>query len=100
MVVIINSVVSANSRYTLHSFNGRKGQPLSELRTLSVAETPGKANPAGKQEIDRREQITQPRTASEIVFVRNRMLYGKAALNSRGEVKSGLLHIRMSLISS
>jgi hypothetical protein len=72
---------------------------LSELQTLSVSETPGKANPAGKREKDSEGQMTQSRTASEIIFVRNRMLYGKAALNARGEVKSGLLHIRMSLIS-
>jgi telomerase reverse transcriptase len=91
--------VSGNPENTLHNFNGRKGQPLSELRTLSVAETPGKASPARNDEKDSRGQIAQSRTASEIIFVRNRMLYGKAALNARGEVKSGLLHIRMSLIS-
>ncbi|PQE12601.1 Telomerase reverse transcriptase protein [Rutstroemia sp. NJR-2017a BBW] len=75
------------------SYHQLSGQPLSELRTLSVAETPGKANPACRREKDSEGQITQSRTASEIIFVRNRMLYGKAALNARGEVKSGLLHI-------
>lgn len=99
MVVIINSVVSGNAQYILHNFDERKGQPMSELRTLSISETPGKANSAGKHEKDSKGQVPQPRTCSEIVFVRNRMFYGKAPLNARGEVMSGLLHIRMSLTS-
>ena len=37
-----------------------------------------------------------PRTHSEIVFARNRMLYARAALNARGLVHFGLRHIRMS----
>jgi len=39
---------------------------------------------------------TQPLRPSEIVFVRNRIFYARAALNARGLVHSGLRHIRMS----
>jgi hypothetical protein len=34
------------------------------------------------------------RTPGNITFVRNRMLYARAALNSKGEVHIGLRHIR------
>ncbi|KAM3066909.1 Telomerase reverse transcriptase [Clarireedia jacksonii] len=75
------------------SYHQLSGPPLSELRTLSIAETPGKADLSGQHEKKSKRRTPQSHTASEIVFVRNRMLYGKASLNARGEVKSGLRHI-------
>ena len=33
-------------------------------------------------------------TPGNITFVRNRMLYARAALNPKGDVRSGLRHIR------
>jgi telomerase reverse transcriptase len=34
-------------------------------------------------------------TPANIIFVRNRMLYARAALNAQGGVRFGLRHIRM-----
>lgn len=37
------------------------------------------------------------RRPTEIIFVRSRMLYARAALNARGSVQFGLRHIRKCL---
>ncbi|KAI1459102.1 hypothetical protein F4805DRAFT_101660 [Annulohypoxylon moriforme] len=59
------------------------GKPLSEVEAHSHEKTGGKliGNTA--------------KTPSEIVFVRNRMLYARAALNARGVVHFGLRHIHV-----
>jgi hypothetical protein len=47
---------------------------------------PGKVTPKAKP--------LDLRTPGGITFVRNRMLYARAALNPKGDVRSGLRHIR------
>ncbi|KAI0486254.1 hypothetical protein F4859DRAFT_362594 [Xylaria cf. heliscus] len=40
-------------------------------------------------------ETSTAKTSSELVFVRNRMFYSKAALNTRGQVQFGLRHIHV-----
>lgn len=66
------------------------GVNIAELQVAEAKSAPTVAKSAGtgQQEIKLR--------LSEVVFVRNRMMYAKAALNARGLVHFGLRHIRMS----
>lgn len=59
------------------------GKPLSELSISS--------------ENKAQRPISEPaaKSPSDIIFVRSRMLYARAALNARGLVHFGLRHIRM-----
>ncbi|KAI1158102.1 hypothetical protein F5B18DRAFT_112066 [Nemania serpens] len=41
------------------------------------------------------EGTSTSRLSSELVFVRNRMFYGKPALNNRGQVQFGIRHIHV-----
>jgi hypothetical protein len=43
---------------------------------------------------------TVSRSPNEITFVRNRMLYARAALNAHGGVRFGLRHIRECTLTS
>jgi len=73
------------------------GQPLGELKPLP--KTNGVTNlpvttENSKFAIDATK--SEIRTPASIVFVRNRMLYARAALNAQGGVRFGLRHIRRS----
>ncbi|KAI0898209.1 hypothetical protein F4806DRAFT_350439 [Annulohypoxylon nitens] len=59
------------------------GKPLSDIEARSHEKT-------GEQLVD-----DIAKTPSEIVFVRNRMLYARAALNAHGVVHFGLRHIHV-----
>ncbi|KAI2468812.1 hypothetical protein F4781DRAFT_251638 [Annulohypoxylon bovei var. microspora] len=59
------------------------GKPLSDVEARSREKT-------GEQLMN-----DSAKTPSEIVFVRNRMLYARAALNARGVVHFGLRHIHV-----
>ncbi|KAI9782484.1 MAG: hypothetical protein M1839_004970 [Geoglossum umbratile] len=62
--------------------------PLPEVSApAEVPGMPGKVTPKAKP--------LDPRTPGGITFVRNRMLYARAALNSKGDVRSGLRHIHV-----
>ena len=63
------------------------GKPLSDIEARSHEKT-------GEQLVD-----DIAKTPSEIVFVRNRMLYARAALNAHGVVHFGLRHIRKTLVT-
>lgn len=43
---------------------------------------------------DEKANPLSPVTPGDILFVRNRMLYARAALNAKGTVRFGLRHIR------
>ncbi|KAH9902028.1 hypothetical protein F4778DRAFT_105027 [Xylariomycetidae sp. FL2044] len=66
-----------------NNFYQISGKPLSDIEALN----------GGKS----REQRTpeDSKSPSEIIFVRNRMLYARAALNARGSVHFGLRHIHV-----
>lgn len=73
------------------------GEPLGDLpnlvgniRTLLN----GKDKTPAKPHMTKSNAIHSP---ASIIFVRNRMLYARAALNAQGKVRFGLRHIRMSL---
>ncbi|RYP70145.1 hypothetical protein DL771_005657 [Monosporascus sp. 5C6A] len=59
------------------------GKPLSETELLNAGKTQGSTSESS---------VKSP---SDIVFVRNRMLYARAALNARGLVHFGLRHIHV-----
>ncbi|KAF2259198.1 hypothetical protein CC78DRAFT_525270, partial [Lojkania enalia] len=75
------------------NFYQLSGTPVSELRHAPVADDNRKApkTTSGKQSILTRE-IRNP---GEITFVRNRMLYARAALNAKGGVRFGMRHIHV-----
>lgn len=65
------------------------GAPIFELESLA-AEALKKSRPAPAAAGQRAVELRP----AEITFVRNRMLYARAALNARGNVHFGLRHIR------
>jgi telomerase reverse transcriptase len=66
------------------------GCPLSELQCLADH------NPKNDQAVKSTPvNPKEPRHPSNINFVRNRMMYARAALNAQGSVRFGLRHIRM-----
>ena len=66
---------------------------MSELTPIAIAKIHGVLsetdNPSRKS-----QQFVVLHNPAEINFVRNRMLYAKAALNAKGEVQFGFRHIR------
>ncbi|KAI1341592.1 hypothetical protein F5Y15DRAFT_361504 [Xylariaceae sp. FL0016] len=62
------------------------GKPLSDVHARHLGVT--------VQE----RQSSESKSPSELIFVRNRMLYARAALSARGSVQFGLRHIRGSLL--
>ena len=64
------------------------GSPVSDLSTVTstTGQLPVKANDVAAK---------QPRRMTEISFVRNRILYGKPALNRNGQVQFGLKHVHV-----
>lgn len=104
MVVDTGVFLAVNSSHgAYHQLSGKKllcllayiqlttatGYPLSELQCLTghkpVDPHSVKAHPLNHKE---------PRLPSNINFVRNRMMYARAALNAQGGVRFGLRHIR------
>lgn len=69
----------------------RTGQPLGELKSLINNDQ------ALLEDLSRSNLQRTGRKPLEIVFVRNRMLYARAALNAHGGVRFGFRHIRKSL---
>ncbi|KAK1752439.1 hypothetical protein QBC47DRAFT_57775 [Echria macrotheca] len=67
------------------------GIPVSELEFIQT-EAPKEA----KSELKGEQQAVEV-SPSEIIFVRNRMFYARAALNARGLVHFGLRHIRIPI---
>jgi hypothetical protein len=43
---------------------------------------------------ERSQNFSENRTPARILFVRNRILYARAALNTQGNVRFGFRHIR------
>lgn len=80
------------------------GQPLSELKPLLEVNRVSEAQvvqPEGKPVSGVNPELSVPNhTPASIVFVRNRMLYARAALNAQGGVRFGLRHIRQSPLQS
>ena len=66
------------------------GQPLSELKYLPPVVIGGSAD----ETLPGNHPKNTFRAPNEITFVRNRMLYARAALNAYGRVRFGLRHIR------
>ncbi|RYP25294.1 hypothetical protein DL767_008472 [Monosporascus sp. MG133] len=66
-----------------NNYSQISGKPLSEIEPLNLDKTQG--------------STSEPfiKSPSDIVFVRNRMLYARAALNARGLVHFGLRHIHV-----
>lgn len=86
LIIIVKSVVGGFNLCSEKSFYAHLnlGKPLSDVDALGH---------------DKPEQIVNSivKSPSEIAFVRNRMLYARAAFNARGLVQFGLRHIRKSL---
>lgn len=68
------------------------GTPMFEQNTFATV----KPKQAGELQSENAKSsvITSERLPSEISFMRNRMLYSRAALTGRGTVQYGLRHIR------
>ncbi|KAI9715739.1 MAG: hypothetical protein M1812_005737 [Candelaria pacifica] len=80
------------------------GTPLSEmsvLPSLSSKSSEAFIPSLGNKGMAPERLSSQPRTSSDlhppmaIIFVRNRMLYARAALNGKGDVRFGLRHIHV-----
>ena len=71
-----------------------EGVPLGELKTLSQLVIP--PNQIGAVKLASLDSVL--RAPAGITFVRNRMLYARAALNGNGGIRFGLRHIRKSHI--
>jgi hypothetical protein len=99
VATIISSVVRQASNNRDIFADCTAGEPLGELKPLTQL-NPSK--PVEKTKAERKlmscAQIStvsaSVRTPGNIVFVRNRMLYARAALNAQGGVSFGLRHIR------
>lgn len=85
-------LVVGSGRATYHQLSGKSpgkrralltmlGQPLGDLQILPASNPPA-------------IQKQTARSPSGINFVRNRMMYARAALNAQGGVRFGLRHIR------
>jgi hypothetical protein len=71
------------------------GIPISELQPVPSLESAPAAASGGDFTIRRPNSLTsEDRTPNTITFVRNRMLYARAALNAKGGVRFGMRHIR------
>lgn len=75
------------------------GQPLGELKALPDTNRVAEVNAAKSNSKQAKSSTISGamRTPANIVFVRNRMLYARAALNAQGGVRFGLRHIRKLL---
>ncbi|KAF7928563.1 uncharacterized protein EAE98_005619 [Botrytis deweyae] len=76
------------------SYHQLSGQPLSELSPITTAKPHGKLSETDSPSSKSQQPVVLHNPA-EINFVRNRMLYAKAALNAKGEVQFGFRHIHV-----
>src|ERR1700761_6831696 len=77
------------------------GDHLGDLPILSEnirAAVPLNTKAESKTSIKAKDKSNTLHSPATITFVRNRMLYARAALNAQGQVRFGLQHIRMSII--
>ncbi|KAF2440997.1 hypothetical protein P171DRAFT_86698 [Karstenula rhodostoma CBS 690.94] len=71
------------------------GIPISELQPVPPPDGVPPAVPANNFTTRKPNSLTsENRTPNAITFVRNRMLYARAALNAKGGVRFGMRHIR------
>jgi telomerase reverse transcriptase len=79
------------------------GEPLGELKPLTQLNPSKPVVAKAEKNLMSCAQIStisaSVRTPGNIVFVRNRMLYARAALNAQGGVSFGLRHIRKVPVS-
>lgn len=76
--------------------------PLADIKPLQRPTVPREnpsapplANNPGSRNEPKQSKVGQDlRSPGNIVIVRNRMLYARAALNAKGHVRFGLRHIR------
>ncbi|KAF7867253.1 hypothetical protein EAF04_005336 [Stromatinia cepivora] len=92
--LILDCGVFLQIENTHGSYYQLSGQPLGELLPVTNGNTHGKVSGAdnGSKKNQRPGVLHNP---MEINFVRNRMLYAKAALNAQGEVQFGFRHIHI-----
>jgi telomerase reverse transcriptase len=69
-----------------------KGKPLGDLQVLTVGSR-GESNVLTTTNVPATLK-SQIQTPGRIVFIRNRILYARAALNAQGNIRFGLRHIR------
>ncbi|KAJ8070628.1 hypothetical protein OCU04_000999 [Sclerotinia nivalis] len=92
--LILDCGVFLQIKNTHGSYYQLSGQPLGELLPITNGKPHGKVS--GTDSGSKKNQ--QPgllHSPMEINFVRNRMLYAKAALNAQGEVQFGFRHIHI-----
>ncbi|APA07224.1 hypothetical protein sscle_02g019940 [Sclerotinia sclerotiorum 1980 UF-70] len=92
--LILDCGVFLQIKNTHGSYYQLSGQPLGEILPITNGKHHGKES--GADSGSKKDQ--QPgilHNPMEINFVRNRMLYAKAALNAQGEVQFGLRHIHI-----
>jgi hypothetical protein len=71
------------------------GFPVSELRPVTTLNNVPAAIPGNNFTTKKPNSLlSEARTPNTITFVRNRMLYARAALNAKGGVRFGMRHIR------
>jgi hypothetical protein len=71
------------------------GFPVSELKPVPTLDNVPAAKPENVFTTKRPNSLlSENRTPNAITFVRNRMLYARAALNAKGGVRFGMRHIR------
>ena len=94
--VIINWVVSPLLSNLTQRWRLPTGEPLGDLpNLLANARIPLNQRCKGAPEHSVGKETNAIHSPASIAFVRNRMLYARAALNAQGEVRFGLRHIRM-----
>ena len=70
------------------------GLPISDLKPAHALERAPAAPPAAFPSKRLNSLASEDRQPNAIAFVRNRMLYARAALNAKGGVRFGMRHIR------
>ncbi|KAG0650734.1 Telomerase reverse transcriptase [Hyphodiscus hymeniophilus] len=76
------------------SYHQLSGQPLGDIQPLLVFNGPSSYQKF-KAKAKARSPMTTVHSPACITFVRNRMLYARAALNAQGKVRFGLRHIHV-----
>lgn len=76
------------------------GTPLTDMTVLGPKSDDSRAEHVKARQVGgaKTERTDLRRNASEIRFVRHRMLYARPAFNAKGQVALGLRHIRMSFV--
>ena len=93
---IIKSAVSLSARSWIREVTDTLlGVPLSDLKVLEQTRFAERGDTKGDSKVAPKAVEKSP---AAIQFVRNRMLYARPVLNSRGVVTFGLRHIRKPLL--